>query len=345
MRVEFISSLSFLIVEGPCGPVWRVSTEPLRLLRNVLRNSDHFVIPHFLSIAYPIPAYDTSPMHHSPATEPWRFLNTDASQAHWNMAVDEAMFDACRLHLVPPTVRVYTWRPSAVSLGYAQVLEEELDLNRCRQYGIDVVRRQTGGRAVLHADELTYSLVAPENHPAIGQTAYENYRRVSEALVHALRFLDIPGELVHTPSSSPEGADGVCFSSAARFEIVVQKRKLVGSAQRRARGMVLQHGSLLLGPGHKRLPLLMPHSLYARRQALMQELSDRTTTVSEATGHAVSFDEMAGLVKRGFEEHLGISFHESTLTAKEHTEAARLAAEKYGTHEWTTRSKPRHIPR
>ena len=228
--------------------------------------------------------------------------------------------------------------------GYVQVLEEEVDPKRCSAYGIDVVRRQTGGKAVLHDEELTYSLIMPEDQPALGQNAYENYRHVSEALIQALQYIQVPGELVQT-SAPQDGTTGACFSSAARFEIVVHGRKLVGSAQRRARRCVLQHGSLLLGPGHNRLPMLLPHTQHARRQELMEELANRTTSVVDITGETISFEDMALLVKRGFEAQLGLKFQIGTLTAEEHAEATRLVNEKYGTDEWNARSKPRHIPR
>lgn len=261
------------------------------------------------------------------------------------MAVDEAIFNAGRERHSPPTVRVYGWKPPAVTLGYGQNLEEEVDLKRLRQYGIDLVRRQTGGRAVLHDEELTYSVTVPEGHTKLGNNAYENYRRVSEALIFALRQMDIPGALANAPASSPDGTGGACFTYAARFEITIQGRKLVGSAQRRARGYVLQHGSLLLGPGHLRLPLLLPPEQHARRRGLMTELTERTVTVQDILGRSVSFEEMARFVKIGFEQQLGMDFVETGLTHEEKAEAQRLIAEKYGADAWNTRSKPRLIPR
>ena len=275
----------------------------------------------------------------------WRFLNTGAGTAAFNMAVDEAISDAVRNESTPPTIRVYTWQPSAVSIGYAQKLDEEVDTGRCDQYGIDIVRRQTGGRTVLHAQELTYSVIAPDDHPAIGSSAYENYRKVSEALLIALEYIGIPGELAVGPDATPEGFQGACFSYAARFEVVVQARKIVGSAQRRARGIVLQHGSMLLGPGHKRLPLLLPHTQHEKRNTLIQDLDERTISVSEILHRTVSHDEMAPLVKEGFESKLALTCLDLPLTVEEETAAATLATEKYRNHEWTTRSKPQHAIR
>ncbi|MBI4552789.1 MAG: lipoate--protein ligase family protein [Candidatus Latescibacteria bacterium] len=270
----------------------------------------------------------------------WRFLNTGAAEAALNMAIDEAVMRACRRTEAPPTVRVYAWRPPAVSFGYAQQVEHEIDLRLCRLSGLSVVRRPTGGRVVLHDEELTYSLIVPESHPAIGTSPYETYRIASEALVNGLRRLGVDGDLARPPlSSSRSGTAGICFSSASRFEIIVDGRKLVGSAQRRTAGMVLQHGSLLLGPGHKRLPFLLPEGFEAQRETLIAELEERTTSMAELLGRPVSFDEMAEMVRLGFEERLGVTFSDAGLTPVEREEAERLVAEKYGTEAWNLEGK------
>lgn len=275
----------------------------------------------------------------------WRFLNSGPGTAVYNMAVDEAVADAVRSGSVLPTIRVYSWQPHAVSLGYAQKLHDEIDLEKCAMYGIDVVRRQTGGRTVLHGCELTYSMIAPEDHPATGSSAYETYRRVSEALQMALEVAGVPAELAEAPENTPEGSGGACFSYAARFELVVTGMKIAGSAQRRARGVVLQHGSILLGPDHKRLPLLLPNHRYAARAELAAMLDQRTVDVSEILGRAVTPEEMAPLVKRGFESALKISFNDQPLTASEETAVSSLSIGKYGHHEWNTRTRPSHATR
>ncbi len=275
----------------------------------------------------------------------WRFLNTGDAPASFNMALDEAISDSVRDASSPPTIRVYGWNPSAVSLGYAQKLNEEVDPEICGRYGIQIVRRQTGGRTVLHADELTYCVIAPEDHPAIGKSPYENYRRVSEALLGALKRIGVPGELSAGPDLTPEGFQGACFSYAARFEVVVQHKKIVGSAQRRARGVVLQHGTLLLGPGHKKLSLLLPSTHRKKSEILMRELNEKTISVSEVLNRRVPLDELIPIVRSGFETTLGISTDDLPLSHEELTAANILVAEKYGTREWTTRSKSNHALR
>ena len=141
------------------------------------------------------------------------------------MAVDEALFNASRRDTGMMTLRIYSWNPPAVSLGYGQEVAGEIDPGQCDRYGIELVRRITGGRTVLHDQELTYSLVAPESHPALGNLSGVMIRRVSEALIGTMRYFGIPGEL------APDGRCGmgkgdVCFSATGRYEITVHGRKL-----------------------------------------------------------------------------------------------------------------------
>ncbi len=254
------------------------------------------------------------------------------------MAVDEAVSIAVREGRARPTVRAYTWQPAAVSLGYGQRLSDEINVYRCREYGIDVVRRQTGGRVVLHASELTYSVIAPESHPSIGETAYETYRRISEVLQAALEEAGIPAELAASPTVTPEGPGGACFTYAARFELVVDGRKIVGSAQRRARGVVLQHGSILLGPGHMRLPMLLPKRRAADRQNLMDHLAQNTISVTELLGQEIPYQGLVTLLRKHFARILNVSFHDEGLNGQEKAESIRLEREKYGSEAWTGRT-------
>lgn len=185
-----------------------------------------------------------------------RFLDTGARTGAQNMALDEAL-----VHTVQaggkPVLRLYSWAPPAVSLGYAQDAEGELDLIACRTAGVNVVRRPTGGRAVLHWDELTYSAVFPIEDVPFAARIEDLYETVGACLVAGIRRLGIDVELERGQARPPRARSGTaalpCFSSIARSEVKWQGRKLVGSAQRRFRGAVLQHGSILLGSAHERL--------------------------------------------------------------------------------------------
>lgn len=251
----------------------------------------------------------------------WQFLNTGFHSGSYNMCVDELLADALLRGGGFPTLRVYGWAPHALSLGYHQPLAD-IDAGRCAAYGIDVVRRPTGGRAILHADELTYSVVMA----AEGRSVSSVYAEVSRALVAGLQSLGANvdfvssqldfGRLYRSSSSIP------CFSSSSRYEIQHKGRKLVGSAQRRytsAGGseVVLQHGSILLGPGHQRLAELVDTQDLEFRRTLRRILGVRTTDLASVLGREVSFDEVAGAIRRGFEEAWNIDLIETDGVAIE----------------------------
>ena len=271
----------------------------------------------------------------------WRFLNTRFGNAFFNMAVDEAVLCAVTHGSVPPTLRIYGWTPPAVSFGYAQRIAREVDIDRCRALGIAVVRRPTGGRAVLHWNELTYSVLCPGNDPRLGGGILESYRKISTGLVAGLAHLGAHArfESRRRPAPSPRGETVTlpCFSTTAQFEVTLQGKKLIGSAQRRIGPMLLQHGSLLIGPEHKRIVDLLPcgrEDLHAR---FLRELDRGTTSLEEALGRSVSFDEVTEAIRNGFREALGINFVEAPLTPAEGADAERLMAEKYRTDAWNLR--------
>ncbi len=164
------------------------------------------------------------------------------------MAVDEAILDGVRSGVSPATLRLYAWEPPCFSLGYAQSAAD-VDQAVLERAGWHLVRRPTGGRAILHTDELTYSVIGPPEDPRLAGSVLESYRCLSKALLHALHLLGIPAEAheknIEKPSGSPE-ANPVCFEVPSNYEITVGGKKLVGSAQARRRNGVLQHGSLPL---------------------------------------------------------------------------------------------------
>ena len=150
-----------------------------------------------------------------------------------------------------PVLRLYRWEPPAVTIGYNQKTQD-FDTDAVQAAGFDVVRRPTGGRAILHADELTYAVVGTSPGPLFGDSLHAVYMTINRALVGFLADLGLAAEI--SAGESREDARGlVCFKSAGRYEIAVGGRKLVGSAQRRTGGCFLQHGSILAGPRHLEL--------------------------------------------------------------------------------------------
>lgn len=180
-----------------------------------------------------------------------RILIEGAADGATNMARDAALLDEHRPG-DPPVLRLYRWRPFAVSYGYHQSLEG-FEVAAIAAAGYGLVRRPTGGRAILHADELTYAVVGTSPSELFGTTLHQTYTRINEALVLFLRDLGLPADV--SGGESRDDARGmVCFKSAGRHEINVRGRKLVGSAQRRRGDVFLQHGSILAGPAHLELP-------------------------------------------------------------------------------------------
>ncbi len=173
----------------------------------------------------------------------WRLLKSGYQEGAMNMAIDEALMLAVSEGSVPPTIRFYGWIPACLSLGYAQKATE-VDWGECVEKGIGMVRRATGGRAILHDREVTYSVVAPEDNLLVSGTILESYLKISQGLLLGLQKLGIPAEVVSHKDLDKLGT-AACFDSPAFYELVVKGRKAVGSAQTRKKGIILQHGSII----------------------------------------------------------------------------------------------------
>jgi lipoate-protein ligase A len=216
---------------------------------------------------------------------------------------------------LPSVLRLYSWRPSAVSIGYQQKIET-INLDACRERGIDVVRRPTGGRAVLHANELTYAVIT-RAHPAEGLYAVHN--RIVSALVASISTLGgSDRSLEVTPRTGESGQKSslpiACFASAARHEVTWDGRKVIGSAQRRFGEVVLQHGSILLHKDHLQLPELLAIS-ESERVKMRETLIRETATLSEVFSRTISIQECAEAVRGNFVEQFEtLTRSNSTLT-------------------------------
>ena len=250
----------------------------------------------------------------------WQFRNTGYRTGAENMQYDEQLAQSLLASDHPFVVRVYGWKPPAISLGWHQNIEE-IDLDRCSREGIDVVRRPTGGRAILHSDEVTYSVAMVASQKSVLSV----YQQISEALVQGLRDLGAEVALEksqpHFPSLYRTPSAVACFASVARYEIHIGGRKLVGSAQRRfarpdGQEVVLQHGSILLGEDHQRMVEFLKGLESDQREQLKRDLKKNTIDLSSALGRTVRFEEVAPLLQRGFEKAWGIEFSNLGMTAE-----------------------------
>jgi len=265
----------------------------------------------------------------------WRRLDTGFAGGARNMAVDEAILQQHAAGAVPPTLRFYGWQPPAVSIGYFQSMAGEVDRDACRRLGIGWVRRPTGGWAILHHMELTYSVVVREELLPGG--VLETYRALAQGLLTGLRSLGAPAELSALPAAHPaEMNTSACFEHPSQYELVVGGRKLVGSAQTRKQGTILQHGAILLDIDYDLTFAVLRLSPEERtRQAAL--LRRRAVGLQEALGRRVTWEEARDAVAAGFAQALGLRLQTSELIAPELAGVQVLEREKYGNPEWNER--------
>ena len=265
----------------------------------------------------------------------WRLIYDQPTLGARNMALDEALLASVAAGDAPPTLRLYGWSPACLSLGYGQHAREA-DAARLAERGWLLVRRPTGGRAILHADELTYSLALPLDHPLADGGIVESYRQISAALLAALAAL---GAQPHADRAEKQDAplSPVCFETPSHYEITVKGRKLVGSAQARKGGGLLQHGTLPLAGDIARICDALAYPDEADRSAAQAEGRARALTLAEALGREVDWQTAADAVAQGFTDALGVTLTQGELTPAERETADRLTAEVYDNDAWTLR--------
>ncbi len=279
----------------------------------------------------------------------WRVIFTGANDAFFNMALDEALLLSSQKGTSPPVLRLYLWNPPAVSIGYFQSAEKTVDFKKCKERGIHVVRRITGGRAVLHEDEITYSVCASsDDFPQLGDTTIQTYQKLSMALLESLRLLSINGKWVkpstnkkspsfHSISSKP------CFMSNSRYEITVEGKKLIGSAQRRfscrsdqeRKNSFIQHGSILTGKGKHSLAELLPEENSV--EIMKQNLEEKSTNIEKILKRRVKTDEIISALKIGFEKVFCSQMEDSVESVEELQMALWLKEKKYLSERWNVR--------
>ncbi len=242
----------------------------------------------------------------------WEFIDSGFQTARYNMDYDLMLVDKCK-NLNRSYLRFYRWKPNAISLGYNQnkaINELALNFNKCKSDLIDIVQRPTGGRAVFHSEELTYSMVFKSKRPV-----RELYKDISMAILDGLKALDPKLFELSFSKDTPDllkliktGMYNLCFNSQVKYEINFHGRKLVGSAQRKFGDIVLQHGSILIGPKHKDIVNYLNIS-GEERIKMRNEIEEKTTYLNEITGRKISYDEVSVAVFNGFEKGFNIKFN------------------------------------
>ncbi len=273
------------------------------------------------------------------AKEVWRFIDSGYCPPAFNMALDEALLDWHSEGKIPPTIRFYGWNPPTLSIGYFQKVEKEIDLDAVKRHGLGFVRRPTGGRGVLHDKELTYSVIVSESHPAMPKTVTEAYRVISQGILEGFRFLGLDAYFA-VPKTEEEKADlrsprsAVCFDAPSWYELVVEGRKIAGSAQTRQKGVILQHGSILLDLDEDLLFSLFKYPNERVKERLQRDFKKKAVAINELTSRTVTIEEAKEAFYKGFEKGLNIVLEPYTLTAEELAYVEELARTKYESDEW-----------
>jgi lipoyl(octanoyl) transferase len=277
---------------------------------------------------------------------PWRFVHTGRRSGAMNMAIDEAMIIAQHEGRIPPTVRFYNWLPGTLSVGYFQKAGKEVDFTAIQRHGIGFVRRPTGGRAVLHDREVTYSLVVPESYSGLPAHVEEGYRMLSEGLLYGFRRLGLEAEMTggyslagqETPQAARLSRSAACFDSPSRYELTVEGRKIAGSAQMRSRGVVLQHGSIPVDNQTDFLFELLSFPESRSKERWKRVVEEKAVAINDALGkkhmEQVTVEQAEEAFRLGFSEAFGVPLVLEPLTPYEEELAAELVRTKYGTEEW-----------
>jgi lipoyl(octanoyl) transferase len=274
--------------------------------------------------------------------EQWRFIVTEAMSPAMNMAVDEAILQLHSEGKVPPTVRFYTWNPATLSIGYFQKAAKEINMEALRERGLGFVRRPTGGRAVLHDQELTYSVVVSESHPKMPSSVTEAYKVISMGLLHGFQRLGLHAEMVSLATeeekekySSP--GSSACFDSPSWYELVVEGKKVAGSAQTRQKGVILQHGSILLEMDVELLFSLLNFPSERVKQRMMESFRQKAVTINEVSPRPIGLQEAVEAFRDGFASGLEVELVPGELTPEESALAEELVRTRYAVDEWNFR--------
>lgn len=262
----------------------------------------------------------------------WRLICDPPALGTWNMAVDTAFLQAVGHGESVPILRLYGWEPLCLSLGYGQRLHDA-NLACIETNGWGIVRRPTGGKAILHGRELTYSVTLPKDHELAQGDVVESYRRISEALITALRILGLSPESERQAKGN-KGLGPVCFEVPSHYEITVGGKKLIGSAQVRRREGILQHGSLPLYGDIAQICDALHYESAAEREVAKEQVRARATTLEAVLGQHIAWDEAADALAKGFQQAFGLELIPDTMTEAEHAAAETILQDTYANPDW-----------
>lgn len=274
--------------------------------------------------------------------EVWKFIDSGRRSASYNMAMDEALLDWHSQGKIPPVIRFYGWESAALSIGYFQKAEKEINMEAVKAHSLGFVRRPTGGRGVLHEHELTYSVIVSEEHPNMPTGVTEAYRVISEGILKGFHHLGL--EAYFSVPKTEEEKNGlknprssVCFDAPSWYELVVEGRKIAGSAQTRQKGVILQHGSILLDLDEDKLFSLFNYPNERVKERMQTAFKNKAVAINSISPKSITLDMARVAFKQGFEDGLGIELEPLELTAEQSASIEKIAKERYESDEWNFR--------
>ncbi|MGE7978849.1 lipoate--protein ligase family protein [Psychrobacillus sp. NPDC093200] len=269
----------------------------------------------------------------------WYFIDSGPCAPSYNMALDEALLDWHSEGLIPPVIRFYEWNPATLSIGYFQSVEKEIDMEAVRRLGLGFVRRPTGGRGVLHEHELTYSVIVSEDYPDMPATVTEAYRVISEGLLKGFQSLGLEAyfSIPNTPDKlqalkNPKTA--VCFDTPSWYELVVEGKKVAGSAQTRQKGVILQHGAILLDLDDEKLVQTFKFSTDEAREKVKKSINQKAVAINKLLQKPIPIDICKVAFRDGFSEALNVELVPFSLNEKQIEYVKTLEKRRYANDEW-----------
>ncbi|MFH0876015.1 MAG: biotin/lipoate A/B protein ligase family protein [archaeon] len=242
----------------------------------------------------------------------WRLIIDTPHDAFLNMGIDYALLKLNKI----PTLRLYQWNPAAVSIGYFQGMAEEIDIEKCDSLGINYVRRITGGGAVFHDTELTYSLTIPEDNKYISKDLHKSYEEICGAVIKSLYLIEINAEYV--PLN----------------DIITNGKKISGCAQTRKEKKILQHGTMLIDVDVEKMFSILKVPNEKLKGKMISDVKERVTSINAVLGRNITFEELHEAFENGFAKYFNIRFEKTELTNEELTLGKKIAEEQFKCKTW-----------
>ena len=269
----------------------------------------------------------------------WYFISSGPCNPYFNMALDEALLDWHSEGRIPPVIRFYEWNPATLSIGYFQQVERDINMQAVKEQNLGFVRRPTGGRAVLHDRELTYSVIVSESYPQMPASVTEAYRVISEGILLGFQNLGL-----HAYFSVPETQEqledlkkpksAVCFDAPSWYELVVEGKKVAGSAQTRQKGVILQHGAILLDLDEELLLSVFNFSSPEAKEKMRKKITEKAVAMNQFVEKPFTIEQCIEAFSKGFEQAMDIELIPFELTQEQIQYVEHLAKYKYASEDW-----------